>query len=221
MSCLILDKSPQIRESLSHLLLVLGIKGIPVGSRQEGLVVLDKDNEIDTAIVDVDNKDTEGLELIQEIKNSEKTQRMTIIVHSAQSSREFVTKTMAMGIHGYLLKPFQEDKTFQRLKTILIDNPDLQSEKRQHIRVNPDPNELLRLHFRISGYDKLVSGRIRNISMGGVALELHSAPNAELLKPGAAIHKLQFVLMSKPLSAICSPGQSPYPLRPFRRNGQA
>ena len=36
--------------------------------------------------------------------------------------------------------------------------------------------------------------------MGGVALELHSAIDAELLKPGSPIPKLQFVLMSKPLA---------------------
>ena len=203
MSCLILDQSQDVRESLAHMLLAIGIRGIPVSNKEEGLGAFDAHSDIDSAIVDVDSRESEGLALIQELKAQESTKAVRVIIHSARSDREFVVKTVDLGIYGYLLKPFHEDKTLLRIKELLIDALGANNEKRQHIRVSPDPGSLLRLHFRVPAHDKLITGKIRNISMGGLAVELLNPPDSSLLKSNVRTSQLQFALGSKKVSPTC------------------
>jgi len=141
--------------------------------------------------------------LVQELKSQESTKSIRVVIHSARSDRDFVVKTVNLGIYGYLLKPFQEDKTFRRIKELLVNAAGANNEKRQHIRVSPDPGSLLRLHFRIPNHDKLITGKIRNISMGGLAVELLKPPDPALIKPDIRTSQLQFALGSKNVSPTC------------------
>jgi two-component system chemotaxis response regulator CheY len=200
MNCIILEKNTDIRDGLATVLLSMGIKGVPVASREEALSVIKEDSEISSAILDVDNKDLEALELLKELRENADTKHIKVIIHTVQSNREYVVQMVEMGVHGYLLKPFQPDTTFKKLHSILIGEGAEQKEQRQHIRVNPDPNELLRLHFKLPHLSNLVSGKIRNISMGGLALELLKPPAEGSIQNGTRIPKLEFTLNSQPLS---------------------
>jgi CheY-like chemotaxis protein len=200
MNCLILSSSPAERESLAYILLPIGVKAVPASSKKEALEIIEKDSQVVSAIVDVDNREIEGSELIKELRENPDTKHIKIIIHSVQSGRDFVVGFVETGIHGYLLKPLDQQKATQKLKEVLIDRAPLQHEKRQHIRVNPDPGELLRMHFRVPGLTALISGKIRNISMGGVALELFNPPDEKALRPGVRIPTLQFNLGTNSLS---------------------
>ena len=103
-----------------------------------------------------------------------------------------------IGVAAYLLKPFNRETASAKLQSIFF-NPQ-QKEKRQHIRVQPDPDELLRLHFRLSDCPGLISGKIRDISMGGVAIKLFNLPKEDCLKKGIRIPSFQFVLSTKQLN---------------------
>ena len=59
--------------------------------------------------MDVDNQDVGGLQLLQELKDQPKT--VQTIVHSVQNSRAFVQSMAQYGVQGYLLKPFDEERT--------------------------------------------------------------------------------------------------------------
>jgi len=104
-----------------------------------------------------------------------------------------------LGVIGYLLKPYKDDRAYIKLKNIL-QNFEGQDSKRKHIRVKPDPEALLRIHFRITGYPHLISGKIIDISFGGIALELFTPVEEKILKPGVYIHRIEFTLNSKDLS---------------------
>ncbi len=199
MEFIVVEHSPQTRESLCYLLLPLGIKGIPVANRKEALEIL-KNKEIRGAIIDVDNREVEGLQLIEDIKGNEKTKNIHIIVHSVQSQREFVLKMVELGAVGYLLKPLNEEETTEKLKKILQKLESHRGE-RKHIRVKPDPEDIPRLHFRLSDYPKLISGKILDISMGGVAAELFNPPEEDILKPKTPIPSIQFTLLNKQINA--------------------
>jgi two-component system OmpR family response regulator len=196
MNSLVVDNTPAIRDSLCYILLSMGIKGLPCGSKEEALKILnDTQEEVVLAIIDIDNKATEGVELIKELKQNPKTKNIKIIVHTIQTNKNAVTKMIELGVIGYLLKPYQESETHNKLNKIL--KKTIGIEKRKYIRISPDPEDLLRVHFRIQGYQHLISGKIINLSMGGLAMELYSPVTEELLHQGIHVPAIQFTLGSK------------------------
>ena len=66
--------------------------------------------------------------------------------------------------------------------------------------MKPNPDEMLELHFRAPSSQKLISGKIIDISMGGVAVEMFNLPKNEILERGIKITSLNFVLNSRQFS---------------------
>jgi two-component system chemotaxis response regulator CheY len=196
MFCLVVEGTPAVRESLCYVLLSLGINGLPAANRQEALEILKSQPAVNVAIVDLDSKEVQGEALLRDLLESGKLRGPQIIVQSVQSSRELVVRMMEHGVAGFLLKPYQDKELYEKLKKVL-ERCQLTNERRRHIRVKPDPDELLRLHFKLPGNQGLISGKIIDISVGGVAIELFNPPEPGLLKPGVQIPGLQFTLDRK------------------------
>jgi two-component system chemotaxis response regulator CheY len=197
---LVVEGSLSVREALCYLLLSFGIKGVPVATRAAALEILESNPDINAVIVDIDNQEVEGSRLIQEMKENESTRGLPVIVHTVQASKEFVLKMIELGVTGYLLKPFREDAARTKLAAILDKLSD-HNAQRKHIRVKPDPQEMIRVHFRLPSINHLFSGKIIDISLGGLAIELFNPPpEAQGLAPGGRIAKLQFALGPRELS---------------------
>jgi two-component system OmpR family response regulator len=194
MQFLVLEASDKIRESLCYVLLSFGIKALPVTSRQAALKALKDNPALDGAIIDIDSQEAEGSELVNDLKGSPQTRSIKIIVHTIQSNKEFVVRLVELGVLGYLLKPYDETEIFPKLKKILAKLESHDSQRR-HIRVQPDPEELLRVHFRLPGHKSLVSGKILDISVGGMALELINPPPPAQLRQGRRIDEIRFALI--------------------------
>lgn len=199
MNFLVVESSKSVRDLLCYILLSFGIKGIPINNYKDALEYLKNNKDISGAIVDIDNKDVEGIKLVKYLRENDDTKEIKVIVHTIKTSKDFVLKMAELGIVGYLLKPFEEKQTYEKLKKILSNLEDHYT-ARKHIRVKPEPDEILELHFRIPGYQKLISGKIIDISMGGVAVELFNLPENQLLEKGVKISTLNFVLASRQLS---------------------
>jgi DNA-binding response OmpR family regulator len=196
MVCLVVEGSAAVRESLCYVLLSLGVKALPVSGRSEALEALRGQTEVTGAIVDIDTREAQGQELIRELRESEAGRGIKIVVHTVQSSRVLVVRMMELGVVGYLLKPYNEKEIYAKLKNVL-ERCQAQDYQRRHIRVKPDPDELLRLHFKLQGLAGLIAGRIVDISVGGVAVELFNPQAEGVLKPGTQVPRIQFTLSRK------------------------
>jgi DNA-binding response OmpR family regulator len=191
---LVAEAVPTVRESLCYVLLSQGFKSTPVGTRQEALDALAADPEITGAIIDIDSREIEGVALIQHLRESETTRGLRIIVHTVQSSKDLVVKMMEYGVVGYLLKPYKEKAAFAKLTKVLARSA-THNTQRKHIRVRPDPEELLRLHFKLLDHAQMISGKVVDISVGGVAVELFNPPPAGVLESGTQVPAIEFTLM--------------------------
>jgi two-component system chemotaxis response regulator CheY len=196
MTYLVVDGRSEVRDALCYALLSFGIKGLPVAGRLQALEVLRGQSGVEGAIIDIDSREVEGQELIRQIRESEVSRGLKIIVHTIQSSKELVVRMMEEGVTGYLLKPFKQHQIYSKLKKVL-DRTLSHDSQRRHIRVKPDPEELLRLSFRLPGHPGMISGRVVDISVGGVAVELFNPPPADALKPLTQIPSIQFTLLRK------------------------
>lgn len=196
---LVVESSLSVRESLCHVLLAFGIRGIPTPTRHAALEAIASGEQIEGAIVDIDNKDVEGIPLIEELKANAHTAGISVIVHTVQSSKGFVMRMIELGVVGYLLKPFSDAHAKTKLAAIFSKMATHNSQRR-HIRVKPDPGELARASFRIPNSHQLLSGRIVDISLSGLAIELFNPPAPEFLSPGSSVSRLQFSLSGKELA---------------------
>ena len=200
MQCLILDDSQNIKKTLCYILLSLGIKGILVLNYDDAKKEIDNNNNLSSVIIDVDNKSLNGIKLIEEINNKYTNKHLIIIIHTISTNRNFITKLIGIGINGILFKPFSAEKAAVKLKQILVTSNSHKNEHRKHIRIVPDPDELLRLYFRLPNSSVLVSGKIRNLSIGGVAVELFKSPKKNLIQKGIFLPKLQFTLNTREIT---------------------
>jgi two-component system chemotaxis response regulator CheY len=200
---LVVESSLTVRESLCYALLSFGIRGIPVPTRQAALEALTANEAITGAIVDIDNREVEGIKLVEEMKGNERTRGISIVVHTVQTSKDIVMRMVDLGVAGYLLKPFSPDTTKAKLTSIFSKLASHNSQ-RKHIRVKPDPGELARVSFRLYRSPQLLSGRIIDISLGGLAVELFNPPAPDQFALGAPIPKLEFALSGKVLAPSAS-----------------
>ena len=70
---------------------------------EEALEVLDKHDDIDIIITDINMPMMDGLELIKTVKQSK---NIPFIITSAHTEKEYIEKAKALGVDNYLLKPF-------------------------------------------------------------------------------------------------------------------
>ena len=196
---LVVESAQAVREALCYALLSFGIKGLPASSRSEALAAIEAQHGIEGAIIDIDNRDVQGIQLVNDLKAAEATRRIAVIVHTIQSRKEFVRKMVEIGVAGYLLKPFSPDSAKNKLEAILS-KLSTHNASRRHIRVSPDPDELTRVSFRVRGLTQLMSGRIIDVSLGGIAIELFNPPGDNLFTKGIPISRLDFALAGKALA---------------------
>jgi len=193
MVCLVVEHSPAAREGLCLFLLELGILGIAAGDRSEAEAVLKARSDIQAAIVDVDNRDVGAVQLLADLR----TRGIRSVAHSVQSEQGTEVRSLTDGV---LLKPFDEERSGKALKALLAPLAAGSAEKRQHMRVAPEASDLLRASFRITASSRLYSGRVRNISVGGAAIEIFKGPPDSTIQVGWRIPRLEFNLGSAPLT---------------------
>jgi CheY-like chemotaxis protein len=193
MVCLVVEHSSEVRESVCLLLLELGILGVPAADRPGAEALLSSRADITTAIVDVDNRDVDAARLLAGLRR----RGIRSLAHSVKREPEPAVRPL---VDGVLLKPFDEARTVAALKGLLGQPAFVAAEKRQHMRVSPEPSELLRASFRITASSRLYTGRIRNISVGGAAIEIYKAPPDAAIQAGWRIPRLEFILGAAPLA---------------------
>ena len=174
---LVVESAPAVRESLCQVLLSFGVRGVPMAGREAALQALKAGPAVEGVIVDVDNRDVDGPGLIAEMKQDERTRSIPVIVHTVQTGKQAVMHMVALGVAGYLVKPYSAEAARGKLAAIFAKLSSHNSQRR-HIRVKPDPDEMARVSFRVSPPPQLVAGRIVDISLGGMAVELFNPPPA-------------------------------------------
>lgn len=84
----------------------------------EALKILEKNPDIDAVITDINMPYMNGLDMIKNMK--EKGMDMPIIIMSAHTETEYISKAKEFGVDEYLLKPFDFIKFIE-----LITNMDI------------------------------------------------------------------------------------------------
>ncbi len=182
---------------ISNLLLNLGIVSY-IESIEKACETIETKN-IDFLFIDFDFANKESFSLLEKIKNKENLSSLHIIGTSFLSNEKFIKETEKYNILAFITKPITKAIITEKINNIFQKYENHYSQ-RKHIRIKPDPNELLRISFRLKN-KKFVSAKIIDISLGGLAALFYTNFESNELYNGNLIEHVKFEVDNKEVDA--------------------
>jgi DNA-binding NtrC family response regulator len=109
------DKIVQLK-TLRRGLRIKGYQVVEAISGKEALDHLIKDNKIDIVLTDYAMPEMNGIELLQKIRENNKT--IPVIIMTAYGDKGLVVKAMHHQCNGFIDKPFDMDELLEEIKNI-------------------------------------------------------------------------------------------------------
>lgn len=137
-------------------------------------------------------------ELIKQIKNhsSEEVRKTGIILLIGSIDKQTITSAIQVGVIGFIKSNATAEfvykyimDSYQKLRGV--------SPERKYIRIKIDPNDMVGIKFRSPVNSQLIIGQVKDISFGGIAVELVGTFPPDSIAIGSEITNMQFILESR------------------------
>ncbi|MBI5582928.1 MAG: response regulator [Deltaproteobacteria bacterium] len=118
---LIVDDSQTMRTVIKK---TVAISGFEIGAcweagdGKEALEILDKE-WVDVILTDLNMPRMNGLELVKSLKEKESTRHIPVVLITTEGSESRVQEAYALGIEGYIQKPFYPEAVRDALNKIM------------------------------------------------------------------------------------------------------
>lgn len=129
MTVLVVDDFSTTRRIISRLLSQVGFTRIHQASNGiEALEHLAK-NKVDLVVTDWHMPEMDGLDLVVNMRTHPATARIPVLMVTAESKKEQMTKAAYAGVNGYLVKPFTAAALHGKIQRIVarLDEAQLQA----------------------------------------------------------------------------------------------
>lgn len=157
---LVVDDSSILRDQLTGLLTQFGYTTLTAGNGREAMEVLERETDVDLAIVDIVMPVMDGRELIASLRASEDHRRLPILVLTAADNLELVTECLDAGADDFLIKPLNPRLMFQRVQGLVEKTPRAYNRVPCHVLAEVSPG------------GRVLSGVITEIGEGGLGVVL-------------------------------------------------
>lgn len=112
---LIVDDSAFMRKIIKDILVKGGYKDIAEAESYKSALALYKSSHPELVLLDLVLPDKNGMDILREIRKTDKTTNVVIISAVGQYAEE----ARKLGVSDYLIKPFEEKKVLATIKKIL------------------------------------------------------------------------------------------------------
>lgn len=117
---MVVDDVSAYRGELIGILKSIGINYID--EAENGLKAWDKivleskgNEKFDLVISDINMPILNGLELLKNIREFNRTSKLSVVLVSTENEKELIMQAISMGISDYLIKPYQEETVKNRI----------------------------------------------------------------------------------------------------------
>ena len=121
---LTVDDSTTIRKIVQRALGTFNCQILEAQNGVEGLAAVNSEKP-DLIILDITMPVMTGIEMLQRLKSETELKAIPVIMLTAESGKEAVTKAVRMGIKDYIVKPFKGPELVERIQ--------------KHFRLTPKP----------------------------------------------------------------------------------
>lgn len=116
LSMLLVEDSRSVRLLLKQMLTNLGAEEIyEAESVNQSLGILDEHEDLDVVVCDWNMPETNGLEFLEMLRDSKKTDHLAYVMVSSESKEEKVKAAVKSGVDEYLMKPFQPTEISKKI----------------------------------------------------------------------------------------------------------
>ncbi len=151
------------------------------------------------AVLDVIKEDFDAIfELVKQIKNhsSPEVNKTGIILLIGSIDKQTIESAIQYGVIGFIKSNATEEfvnkyimDAYQKVRGV--------PPERKYVRVKIDPDDRIGIKFRSPVNSQLIIGQIKDISLGGIAVELVGSFPADSISIGSEINNMQFILDGK------------------------
>lgn len=171
MKILLYEPINQIQVLLVSTLIQNGFKVFALSNKFEIIPSLTK-AKYDLLICDTSKDDEQMIDVIKDIKSEEALKGVHIILHVKSASKDFLMDMVKVGVSGFILKPFVPAVFTEKFNQLVNRIQGEHTSQRKHIRISPGERESAQVSVRSNTTFKLLTGKVINISMGGVLFSL-------------------------------------------------
>lgn len=117
--CMIVDDSLMMRKLLNRILLSVGFEVMAEADSGKAVIDIYNNNSVepDFMFVDIEMPEMNGVDTVKHLKS--KGAKCKIIMCTSVTNNETVKELVALGIAGYIVKPFDRDKVIKSLIKII------------------------------------------------------------------------------------------------------
>ncbi len=184
MVVLIACDNPRVNEYFAVKIVGEGIEPHKADNKQELFEQLEKRN-IDVLIIDIEAEVFEGIQTIKEIKAY--YNQTIILVLTYKTGLDFAKKMQEMEVHGFISKTEEFENQINKTLILLDGLKTRRKEQRKFMRVKPDDSQINDLSLSIPGLNKEYKGKIKDISLGGLAASMDTNILDSLLYTGVRV----------------------------------
>lgn len=193
MNFLLVDTKTSLREILIRKLFTNGIS-LYYADNLEAAQKIIAATKINILLIDIDDYPTKAFAFLKMLALL--PGKPVRVITSSLTDKELILSFVNIGIAGWLVKPFIEEKSLPKLMEI-VHSVTPSDEQRTYFRVTPGKEDDQKVFFRLPATGRLCSATLLNISAGGLALNTSEELPATELDVGVFIPKIQIKLASQ------------------------
>jgi two-component system, chemotaxis family, chemotaxis protein CheY len=112
---LVVDDFPTMRRIIRNFLADLGYTNVIEADDGRTALPILKSGGVDLLITDWNMPGMRGVDLLREVRRDPATERIPVLMVTAETKRELIAEATRAGVNGYVVKPF----TVQTLKEMM------------------------------------------------------------------------------------------------------
>lgn len=201
MNVLIYTQSYYVRNLFINALYPRGISLLHA-EHSDNILSIIKQRNIEVIVFDLIQEDyIKVFTIMNEIKNStdEDIKKVSIILLIGNIDKQNLIKAIQFGAVGFIKSNAREETIAEYIIEIYKKTKGVPPE-RKFVRVSlnaDDPNERIGIKFRSTINSHLILGLIKDISYGGIAVELVGSFPPDSIQVGMEVKNMQFILDGK------------------------
>lgn len=112
---LIVDGSAVMRRVIERALRLAGLETAQIVDAADGAEALElaRQRSLDLILTDLNLAAMSGIELLRQLRESEATRSIPVVIITSQAGESFVMEALSLGAQGYIRKPFTADQIKQ------------------------------------------------------------------------------------------------------------
>ena len=121
MRTLIVDDSSFMREYLRQQVIKLGMECAEAGNGSEALELLERDDDFELMLVDVNMPVMDGLECVRQLRLRGLGGAMKVMMVTTEADNHFIEQALDYGADEFLMKPFTPQSLREKLLLLGVD----------------------------------------------------------------------------------------------------